>query len=128
MSGAYIGVPGSVLPGTLGVQSPSRCFSLAIVCTGPSVLSRVKGTQMTDVLSAHGTSSIQLIFGMGQPSPGYGTIERGNWRVPSRNGAGQGDTCGAMMGVCIFKGFPGGRGGVGAGLTGQTYLGEWVDG
>lgn len=63
------------------------------------MLSRVKGTQMVDVLSAQGTSFIQLISRMGQPSPGHGVTRRGDRRLPSRNSAGQGDMCGAL-GIC----------------------------
>lgn len=88
-------------------------YSLAIIYIGASVLSRVKGTQMTDVLSAQGTSFIQLISSMGQPSPGHGVTRGGDWRLPSRNSAGQGDTCGASVDVYAFKGFPGERRGVG---------------
>lgn len=90
------------------------------------MLSRVKGTQMVDVLSAQGTSFIQLISRMGQPSPGHGVTRRGDRPLPSRNSAGQGDMCGALVGICGV--FPGQRRGVGVGLSGEICRGELVDG
>lgn len=80
----------AVPSGISGMQWPSRCYSLVIVDTGPSVLSKVHGTQMLGVLSAQGTSFVQLIFSMGQPSAGCGIIGTGNQHLPFRNcGAGR---------------------------------------
>lgn len=48
--------------------------------------------------------------------------------LPSRNSAGQGDTCGASVGVRAFNGFPGEKRGVGVGLSGENCHEEWVEG